>query len=97
MWFTALAMAGVLWLLIYLQMADNQEKAVATLLIEPPEELNDNITTDQFSEDNKTTKDNDDEVAEKISNGVEWSHLVETGNPFWDVIPISNPGVSSEN
>ena len=90
-------MAGVLLLLIYLQMADNQENAVATLLIEPPEELNDNITTDQFSEDNETSKNNDDEVAEKISNGAERSHLVETGSPFWDVIPISNPGVSSEN
>ena len=97
MWFTAFAMAGVLWLLIYLQMANNQENAVATLLIEPPEELNDNITTDQILEDNETSKDNDDEVAEKISNGAQWSHLVETGSPFWDVIPISNPGVSSEN
>ena len=54
MWFTAFAMAGVLWLLIYLQMTDNQDNAVATLLIVPPEELNDNITTDQFSEDNVT-------------------------------------------
>ena len=73
MWFTAFAMAGVLWLLIYLQMADNQENAVATLLIEPQEELNDNITTDQFSEDNETSKDNDDKVAEKILNGTELS------------------------
>ena len=97
MWITAFAMAGVLWLLIYLQIADNQEKAVATLLIEPPEELNDNFTTDQFTEDKETSKYNDDEVTEKISNGAEWSHLVETGSPFWDVIPISNPGVSSEN
>ena len=70
-------------------MAENQENAVATLLIEPPEELNDNITTDQFSEDNETSKDNDNEVVEKVSNGAEWSHLVETGSPFWDVIPIS--------
>ena len=60
MWFTAFAMAGVLWLLIYLQMAENQDNAVATLLIEPPEELNDNITTDQISEDNETSKDNDE-------------------------------------
>ena len=97
MWFTVLTMAGVLWLLIYLQMANNHDNAVATLLIEPPKELNDNITTDQFSEDKEKSKDNYDEVAEKISNGTEWSHLVETSSPFWDVIPISNPGVSSEN
>ena len=51
MWFTAFTMAGVLWLLIYLQMTYNQDNAVATLLIVPPEKLNDNITTDQFSED----------------------------------------------
>ena len=43
-----------------MQMTDNQENAVASLLIEPPEELNDNITTDQFSKDNETSKDNDD-------------------------------------
>ena len=67
MWFTAFTMAGFLWLLISMQMTDNQENAVATLLIEPPEKLNDNFTTDQFSEDNETSKDNDDEVAEKIS------------------------------
>jgi len=96
MWITAFAMAGVLWLLIYLQIADNQGNAIATLLIEPSKELNDNITSYQFSEDNNTSKDNDDEVAEKISNDEEWSHLVETGSPFWDVIPISNPGISSE-
>ena len=96
MWFTAFTIAGVLWLLIYMQMTDNQDNAVATLLIVPPEELNDNITTDQFSEDNVTSKDNDDAVAEKLSDGAEWSHLVETDSPFWDVIPISNPGVSSE-
>ena len=63
MWVTAFSMAGFLWLLVYLQMANNQENAVATLLIESPEELNDNITTDQFSEDNETSKNNDDEVA----------------------------------
>ena len=73
MWFTVLTMAGVLWLLIYLQIAENQRNAVATLLIEPPEELNDNITTDQFSKDNETSKDNDDEVAEKVSNVTELS------------------------
>ena len=56
-----------------------------------------NFTTDQFSEDKETSKDNDDDFAEKISNGAELSHLVETSSPFWDVIPISNPGVSSEN
>ena len=97
MWFIAFTMAGVLCLLIYLQMADHQENAVATLVIGPLEELNDNDTADQFSEDNSTLKDNDDEVSEKISNGAEWSHLVETDSPFWDVIPISKPGVSSEN
>ncbi|MCS5551681.1 MAG: SPOR domain-containing protein [SAR324 cluster bacterium] len=97
MWFIAFAMAGVLCLLIYLQMADHQENAVATLVIGPPEELNDNDTADQFSEDNGTLKDNDDEIVKKISNGTDWSHLVETDSPFWDVIPISNPGVSSEN
>ena len=43
MWFTAFAMAGVLWLLINLQMANNHENAVATMLIGPAEELNDNF------------------------------------------------------
>ena len=60
MWFIAFGIAGVLWLLIYLQMTDNQENAVATLLIESQEELNDNITTDQFSEDKEKSKDNYD-------------------------------------
>ena len=94
MWFTALAMAGVLCLLIYLQMADHQENAVATLVIGPPEELNDNDTADQFSEDNGTLKDNDDEVAEKISNGAEWSHLVETDSPF--LAPVPHRGKTCE-
>ena len=96
MWFTAFAMAGVLWILIYLQISDNHENAVATLLIESPEKLNDNITSGKFSEVNETSKDNNYKVVGKISNGVEWSHLVETDSPFWDVIPISKPGVSSK-
>ncbi len=97
MWFTAFAMAGVLWLLIYLQMANNHENAVATLLIGPAEELNDNFTTDQFSEDDYNSKVNDDYFTDKISNVAELSHLVETESPFWDVMPISTPGLSSEN
>ena len=56
MWFTALAMAGFLWMLIYLQMTNNQENAVASILIGPPDELNDNFTNDQFSGDNHASK-----------------------------------------
>ena len=97
MWFTAFSIAGVVWVLIYMQMSDNQENAIATLLIEPQEELNDNITTDQFSEDNVTSKNNSYNVEGNITNSEELSHLLETGSPFWDVIPISDPGVSSEN
>ena len=91
MWFTAFALAGVLCLLIYLQMANNHENAVATVLIGPTEELN-----DQLSEDENNLKVVDDYVTEKISNAAEWSHLVETESPFWDVMPISTPGLSSE-
>lgn len=97
MWFTAFVMAGVLWILIYPQMAEHQENVIATLIIEPQEEFNDNDTADQFAEDNGTFNENDDEVAERDSKGTEWSHLVETNSPFWDVIPINNPGLSSEN
>ena len=41
--------------------------------------------------DNKTNI-----IEEKISNDAEWSHLLETGSQFWDVIPISDAGVSYE-
>ncbi len=96
MWFTAFAMAGVVSLLIFLQMADNHENALASLLINTPEELNDNITTDQFTEEDNILKNNDNSVDEKISNDAEWSHLLESGSQYWDVMPISYPGVSSE-
>ena len=96
MWVAAFAMAGVVWLLIFLQMSENQENALATLLIKTPEELNDNITTDQFSEEDNISKDNDNSTEEKISNDSEWSHLLETGSQFCEVIPISDAGVSSE-
>ena len=78
-------------------MAEKKGNSVATLSIEPPEGVNDNFTTDEFPEYNKISKDDDNDVAEKISSGTEWSHLVETGSRFWDVVPMSNPGVSSEN
>ena len=32
-----------------------------------------------------------------ISEEIEYSHLVETESPFWDVFPISSQGVSAEN
>ena len=88
MWVTAFALAGVVWLLIFLQMADNQENALATLLIKTPEEMNENITNDQFSEEDNSSKHSDNNVEEKISNDSEWSHLLETGSQFWEVIPI---------
>ena len=72
------------------------KNTVATLLIGNQEELNDNITTKQFAKDNETSKDNNNDVAKIISNSPEWSHLVETSSPFWDVIPINKPGISSD-
>ena len=64
MWFTVSAMAGVVWLLIFLQMANNHENAGHTY--KNSEELNDNITTDQFAEEDNILKNNDNSVEEKF-------------------------------
>ena len=96
MWFTAFAMAGILGLMIYFQMSDHQENVVGTLLIGPPEELTDNTTVEQ-SQDNETTELMPEKVAKVFSIDYELSHLVETSSPYWDVIPITEAGISSEN
>ena len=44
MWVIAFATAGVLWILIYLQMTENRENAFGTLFIGPPDALDDNIS-----------------------------------------------------
>lgn len=97
MWLTAFAMAGILWLMIYLQMSDHQENVVGTLEIEPPEELTYNVTADQFPENDAPESKPEKEGTAEIPLDAELSHLVETSSPFWDVIPISEAGISSEN
>ena len=78
-------------------MSINNESLIATLEIET------NINTDddfdnltQFTEDILEPKPGDLGTA-NISEDTEFSHLIETNTPFWDVSPISSPGVSADN
>ena len=78
-------------------MSINQGSIVATLEIESTtntEENFDNIT--QISEETSEPKPGDLGTAD-ISEDTEFSHLVETESPFWDVFPITSPGVSAKN
>ena len=92
-------MGGIVGMLLYVQMAVHQENVVASLEIESPE------VKKELSE---FTEIADEEVSEAepeagavgtadISADTEFSHLVETESPFWNVFPISSAGVSAEN
>ena len=78
-------------------MSINKGSLVATLEIESNnnnEEDFDNLT--QPTEESSEPKPGALGTA-NISEDTEFSHLIETENPFWDVFPISSPGVSAEN
>ena len=75
----------------------NQEILVATLEIDSSatnEEDFDNLT--HISENTLEPKPGAIGTAD-ISEDTEFSHLVETENPYWEVFPINSPGVSAEN
>ncbi len=83
--------------LIYTQISIYEGGLVAKLEIEANinnEEDYDNLT--QFPDD--TSEPNPGALGTaNISEDTEFSHLVETDNPFWNVFPISSPGVSAKN
>ena len=97
LWIVTLLIGLSVWLLAYVQMELNQENIVATLEIDSStstEEDSNNLS--QISENSTEPKPGAIGTAD-ISEDTEFSHLVETDRPFWQVFPISSPGVSAEN
>ena len=90
-------MGGIVSVLIYVQMAVNQENIVGSLEIEPPEVEADSETIEPVSEEAGPEPKPGAVGTADISEDAEYSHLVETSKPFWNVFPINKPGVSAEN
>ena len=90
-------MGGIVSVLIYVQMAVNQENIVGSLEIEPPEVEADRETIEPVSEEAGPEPKPGAVGTADISEDAEFSHLVETSKPFWNVFPINEPGVSAEN
>ena len=83
--------------LIYTQISIYEDELVAKLEIETNvnnEEDYDNLT--QFTDETSEPKPGALGTA-NISEDTEFSHLVETESPFWNVYPMSSPGVSAKN
>jgi len=97
LWLATFFMGGIVSVLIYVQMAVNQENVVASLEIESPAEAEDNATVSQGSEEDGAAPKPGAEGRVNISKVKEFSHLVETDTPFWNVFPINSAGVSVEN
>jgi len=96
LWLATFLMAGIVLILLYVQMVVHQENVVGSLEIESPEVTDDNTTIAESTEEAPESK-----LAEAgtvdIPEGTELSHLVETDTPFWNVFPISSAGVSAVN
>ena len=97
LWIATIIIGCIVTSLIYAQMSINEGSLVATLEIESninAEDDFDNLT--QITEESSEPKPGALGTA-NISEDTEFSHLIETKSPFWDVFPISSPGVSAEN
>ena len=90
-------MGGIVLFLIYVQMSVNQGNIVGSLEIESSAEEADNLTIEPFSEEAGPEPKPGALGTADISEDAEFSHLVEISKPFWNVFPISEPGVSAEN
>ena len=97
LWLATFLIGCIVSFLIYTQMSINKSTLVATLEIESninPDEDLDNLTqlTEETSEPNPGALG-----TANISEDTEFSHLVETESPFWNIFPISSHGVSAKN
>ncbi len=96
LWTITILFGSIISFLIYSQISLNEGGVVATLEIETnsnKEDDPDNLT--HLSEETSEPKPGALGTAE-ISEDTEFSHLVETESPFWNVFPISSPGVSAK-
>ena len=99
MWLATIFMAVIVMILLYVQMAVQQENVVASLEIEAPEEKEkkNELTEKVVGESAEPETEPGAFGTADISADTEFSHLVETVSPFWNVFPISSEGVSAEN
>jgi len=97
LWLSTFLMGGIVSVLIYVQMAVNQENIVGSLEIDSPEVEADSETIEPVSEEAGPEPKPGAVGTADISEDAEYSHLVETSKPFWNVFPINKPGVSAEN
>ena len=97
LWLATFIMAGIVSVLIYVQMAVNQENVAVSLEIEPPETEAENISIEQVGEETEIEPKPGAVGTADISEDTEFSHLVEIPKPYWEVFPISSSGVSADN
>jgi len=84
-------------MLLYVQMAVHQENVVASLEVESPQVKEELPADTEIVEEEVVEPEPGAVGTADISEDTEYSHLVETESPFWNVYPISSPGVSAEN
>ncbi|MDG1860559.1 MAG: hypothetical protein P8J49_03050, partial [SAR324 cluster bacterium] len=97
LWLSTFLMGGIVSGLIYVQMAVNQENIVGSLEIDSPEDEADSKTIEPVIEEPGLEPEAGAVGTADISEDAEYSHLVETSKPFWNVFPINTPGISAEN
>ena len=97
LWLATLIMGGIVGMLLYVQMAVHQENVVASLEVESPQVKEELPADTEIVEEEVVEPEPGAVGTADISEDTEYSHLVETESPFWNVYPISSPGVSAEN
>lgn len=90
-------MGGIVGMLLYVQMAVHQENVVASLEVESPQVMEELPADTEIVEKEVAEPEPGAVGTADISEDTEYSHLVETESPFWNVYPISSSGVSAEN
>ena len=90
-------MGGIVGMLLYVEMAVHQENVVASLEVESPQVKEELPADTEIVEEEVVEPEPGAVGTADISEDTDYSHLVETESPFWNVYPISSSGVSAEN
>ena len=90
-------MGGLVGMLLYVQMAVQQENVVSSLEIESTEVKKGLNEISEIFEEEASEPEAGALGTADISADTEFSHLVETESHFWNIFPISSAGVSADN
>ncbi len=98
LWLATLGMGAIVGVLLFVQMTVSENNVITEVEITEAEIINDNFTDEKPVETNVSNSMVEEEVIlPELPADIDFSHLVETQTPYWDVAAFNESGISNEN